>query len=263
MSAKRLSDRRRQGRRRAMIALAIVLALATGGALWALRETSLRITNVTVYGADDSFAQYAADAMAGSYLGVIPRNSIIFYPERTIRRHILAAHPEIAALSIFNDGLTGISIKISERVAIARWCGPMPTAGVPEYCYLFDANGYLFAAADVSSTTPINSFKLYASLTGDTQEPLHATISQHELLPKTFDIARQIGTFGSSVESIVIKDGEVNDYLASGTRVTYVLGDEVNAYAALASAKADVDLASGALEYVDLRFSGKVYTKKK
>ena len=51
--------------------------------------------------------------------------------------------------------------------------------------------------------------------------------------------------------------------LVLGTRVTYVLGDEQNAFTALTSARDDLNLADGSLEYVDLRFDGKVYLKKK
>ena len=40
-------------------------------------------------------------------------------------------------------------------------------------------------------------------------------------------------------------------------------GQEEEAYTALTSARANINLVSGALDYVDLRFPGKVYTKKR
>ena len=62
---------------------------------------------------------------------------------------------------------------------------------------------------------------------------------------------------------IVLRGDEVNDYLESGTRVTYVLGNEENAFTALASSKDTLNFSDGSLEYVDLRFDGKVYLKRK
>ena len=78
-----------------------------------------------------------------------------------------------------------------------------------------------------------------------------------------FDFARELATLGSPTTRIAIHDGEVNDYLASGTRVTYVLGHEQDAFTALVSARENLNLSDGSLEYVDLRFDGKVYVKRK
>lgn len=215
-----------------------------------------------MYGSDASFADYAKAEMQGSYFGVIPRDSAFFFPESHIRADILAAHPDIAAISIFRNGLTGISIKTDDRAPVARWCGLAPTPGVDEYCYVFDASGYIFAAA-ASSTQTINSFVLYAPLVNDTLEPLHATIAYAERLPHAFDFARQLDTLGSPAVKVVLRGDEVDDYVVGGTRITYLLGHENNAFTALVSARDNFNLADGSIEYVDLRFDGKVYLKKK
>ena len=222
----------------------------------------MRISTITIYGADPSLAEVARGALQGSYAGIIPRDSIFFFPSRAVRSAILAVDPNILALSIFREGLTSISIKADERVAIGRWCGLAPTQGVEEYCYLFDANGLVYAAA-ASTTETVNPFTLYAPLVGNTLEPLHSTIIRAESLPATFDFARQLATFGSQVRSIIINGDEVNDYLVSGSRVTYVLGGEQAAFTALTSAKGSFTLADGSIDYIDLRFPGKVYLKRK
>lgn len=260
--SERLAERRRLRRRRGLIAFFVLLLLLLAAADYGLWQSSVRISRIEVYGADASFTAYAKEAMQGSYLGIIPRDSIFFFPESRIRADILADHPDIAAVSIFRNWFTGISIKTSERVPIARWCGLAPTAGVEEYCYVFDANGYIFAAA-ASSTQTINPFSLYAPLVGETLEPLRATIAHAEKLPTVFDFARQLDTLGSPVNKVVIRNDEVDDYLVSGTRISYVLGHENNAFTALVSARENLNLADGSLDYVDLRFDGKVYLKKK
>lgn len=271
MSARRSSDsplaaRRRQSRRRAFVGLGIFILILAGIAVWSLHRPSVRIKEVSVYGADESYAAYAHEAMRGSYLGLIPRDSAFFVPAGAIRTRILAEHPEIAAVSLFTNGVATLSIKVVERAPVARWCGSTGSpqaASTTERCYVFDAGGFIFAAADAASSTPINSFAVYAPLVGDREEPLRATIASAALLPKTFDFARQLSTLGSPVTSITLHDGEVDTRLASGTRVTYVVGQEQNAYAALFAARNNLDLTSGMLDYVDLRFGGKVYTKNK
>ena len=258
----RLAERRRLRRRLSLVVFAILIVLVIGAIIYGIRQNALRISHVEVFGADASFSTYATNAMQGSYFGIIPRDSILFFPEKRIRADILVSHNDIAAVSIFRNGFTGISIKVDYRVPIARWCGLGPTEGVEEYCYVIDANGTVFAAAAMT-TRPINPFSLYAPLVGNTLEPMLATISNAGKLPEAFDFARQLATLGSPVEKVVIKDGEVNDFLASGTRVTYVLGREQDAFTALVSARDNFNLSDSSVDYIDLRFDGKVYLKKK
>lgn len=273
LGPERLAERRRQRRRRVRIAFSILFLLLFGAGIYGLNQPATRIAEITVYGASQFYAEYARSAMQGKYLGLIPRDSTFFFPATRIREGILAAHPEFAAVSFFREGLTGLSIKIHERVPVARWCGLAPTPDVEEYCYVFDASGYLFAA-DASTTPKLNPFSLYGRLASDTLEPLRATLAHAEELPAAFDFARQLDTLGGSVSKIVIRDDEVDAYLKSGTpsnksdlvlgtRVTYVLGREQDAFTALVSSRENMNLADGSIDYVDLRFGGKVYMKRR
>lgn len=260
--SERLAVRRRIKRRRTFIALCVLFLILSAGIVYELRQDAMRIVHIEIFNADQSFATIASRAMEGNYFGIIPRDSIFFFPASRIRTDILTAYPNIAAVSLFRSGLTGISIRIDTRVPIARWCGLAPTAGIEEYCYVFDASGFIFAAL-ATSTQTINSFALYAPLEGTTLEPLRATISHAEKLPAVFDFARQLDTFGPSVSSIVFRNDEVDVYLKSDTRITYVLGHEQDAFTALVSGRDNFNLADGSVDYVDLRFDGKVYLKKK
>ncbi len=212
-----------------------------------------------MYGADASFADYAKHELQGNYLGIIPRDSIFFFPESRIRAAILAAHSDIAAVSIFRSGFTGISIKVDYRVPIARWC-----VSPERECYLFDSNGFIYATT--TDVQLVNSFIMYESFgEGRTfaDSPMGETLPNADKFPAAFDFARKFRTLGSPVTSIVIRDYEVDDYLANGTRITYVLGHERDAFTALVSARMNMNLADGSIEYIDLRFDGKVYLKKK
>ena len=265
--SERLAGRRRTRYHRAVLASIFLVFAFFAAVVYGLQQSAVRISHIEIFGADASLATYAADAMRGSYLGIVPRDSTFFFPEGSIRASILAADRSIAAVSIFRSGLTGLSIKVDSRTGIARWCfstgsGEASTSVTQAGCYVFDANGFIFSAA-TSTTQTINAFTLYAPLVGDTSGPLGASIADAEQLPATFDFARQLATLGSPVSSIVIHDGEVDDYLASDTRITYVLGNEQNAFTALVSAHGNFNLADGSVTYVDLRFNGKVYVKKK
>jgi len=267
--SERLAERRRTRRRNVRIVATVLLFVILGALVYGLRQSSVRISHVVIYGADQSFAELATSAMQGSYLGLVPRDSMFFVPESRIRSVIMSAHPDIAAVSIFHNGLNGLSIKVDYRVPIAEWCPSAYTeqaSSTPAAdCYVFDANGFVYAGA--ATDTPLNSFVLYAPLVSDEGQTslnlVGITLPHASVLPAAFDLARRLATFGSPVVAVSLRGDEVDEYLESGTRITYVLGGEENAYTALVSGRGNVNLADGSVEYVDLRFSGKVYLKRK
>lgn len=266
-----LRKRRRLRRRRILFALGILFLLLCGGIIYELQQSAVRISHVEIFGADQSFADIANAAMQGKYLGIIPRDSTFFFPASAMRADIITLHPDIAAVSIFRNGLTGLSIRVDDRVPIARWCGSTSSPQAvpsPNDCYFFDASGFVYATSSSDSigspqaAQPVNSFIVYESPANE-NETIGSTLPNAAKLPAAFDFARQLGTLGSTVTRVILHDGEVDDYLASGTRVTYVLGNEQNAFTALVSGRANFNLADGSVDYVDLRFDGKVYLKKK
>lgn len=274
----RFVARRRLRRRRVLIALVVIFLLFSAGFVYELRQSALRISHIQVFGlsaparpagggeavAEQSVTDIASRAMQGDYFWLIPRDSTVFFPAERIRADIVAAHPDIAAVSIFRNGLTGLSIKANAHVPIARWCGvssgATAVASSTANCYFFDASGFMYATA--SDAQPVNAFIVYAPLTGG-GETIGSTLANADKLPAAFDFARQVGTLGSPVSAVVFRDDEVDEFLESGTRITYVLGNEQNAYTALVSARGYLNLADGSLEYVDLRFAGETYFKRK
>jgi hypothetical protein len=261
-SSERLGQRRRTQRRRTLLLLILLIVVLLGAAVYGLWQSAVRITHIDIFGADPSLSTDATEAMQGAYFGIIPRDSIFFFPKERIRDNILSADSSIAAVSIFRSGFTSLSIKVDERTPIARWCGTSFGLGAGDTCYLFDASGLLFSPA-ASTTQTVNAFTLYAPLSSSTPGIIGASIAGADQLPATFDFARQLATLGASVSSIVIHDGQVDEYVASSTRISYVLGNEQNAFTALISADSNFNLADGSVEYVDLRFDGKVYLKKR
>ncbi len=296
----RLALRRRKRRRRGFLVFAVLLSVLLGAGVYGLSRPGVRISRIEIFGADPSLAAIASTTMQGSYFGIIPRNSAFFVPVASIRSAILAAHPEIAAVSVFRDGFTGLSIKADDRTPLARWCGsPSATTSPADSplketiptedgsCYLFDTGGFVYATAteafpatgsassssgtaDLHPDRTLTPFVLFAALTGAPASPIGKTLEDADRLPAVLDFARRVGSLGPPVGAIVIRGAEVDFFLATSTqgvptgpRITYLLGDEQNALVALISAKGQLDLSDPALQYVDLRFSGRIYFKRR
>ncbi|MFZ2500634.1 MAG: hypothetical protein WAW90_01445, partial [Minisyncoccia bacterium] len=160
-----LAERRSRRRHYIVIVSSILFCIVSGALVYGLWQNGVRISNIVIYGADplligkqESFINAATVAMQGSYLGIIPRDSIFFFPASDIREAIITEHPDIAALSIFRKGFTGLSIKVVYRVPVARWCGVAPAAGATD-CIVFDANGFIYATT--TEVSPLNTFVIY------------------------------------------------------------------------------------------------------
>lgn len=259
--SERLAERRRHRRRRVIFAFGVLLLLLFGAVVYGLQQNAVRISHVNSIGGDimpagrQALAALALADIQGMYLGLIPRNSILFFPADRIRMDILAGRSDIAAVSISRTSLTSISIKIDTRTPIARWC-----VSTEADCYLFDGNGFIYATS--STMQPLNSFIVYQTIASMTSY-VGSTLPNAEKLPAAFDFARQLTTLGSPVIRVVLHDGEVDNHLESGTRITYVLGNEKNAFTALVSARENFNLSDGSVEYIDLRFDRKMYLKRK
>lgn len=299
-SSERLAERRRRHRRRSFYALGVSFFLLLGALIYGLWQPSVRISHIEVFGADTSLATLAQEALQGNYFGIVPRDSTFFLPTARIRADLLGAYPGIAAVSIFRNGFNGLSIKVDDRTPLARWCGfssassspgDSPLKEVlttnPPDCYLFDPNGFVYATATepfpssaaassslsiATSTNPdktLTPFVLFDGLRGNASSPVGATLKDADHISEVFDFARKIGSLGPQVGSIVIRGAEVDFFLvnpisgaATGPRITYLLGDEQNALTALVSAQRELNLSDPMLQYVDLRFSGKIYLKR-
>ena len=258
----RLADRRRKSRRIFVYLIGIAIVLFAGFSIWGMWQPEFRIHTIQIFGGDDSLRPIVQQAISGTYFGIVPRDSMFVLPEHAIRERLLATDAKVAAVSIARVGFDTLSIKLVLRSPLARWCGISPTPGVEEYCYVFDSSGNIFGAA--GSSTPVAlPLKLYAPLAKDVQEPLRASIPVIASSPATLDFSSELKTLGAAVSSIVVRGDEVDDLLVSGTRITYVLGQEQDAFAALMSAKSNFNLSDGSVDYIDLRFEGKVYLKKK
>lgn len=255
-------------RRRILVATLSTFLILTGLVIWGLHQPAVRISNIEVFGTELPIDELAKNTMSGSYLGIIPRDSVFFFPKKELRTRIRGTYSDIAALSIFRTGLQTISLRVAKRVPIARWCPENALSAVGtstidtfvlEECYLFDDSGVLFATS--SDVAIVNPFIFHSPL--EQGDVLGQVVPHASELPTAFDFARQISSPGSQVTSLTLTEQEVTLNLSNGTKVIYTLGTEEAAFTTLTSAKDSIKLSDGSIDYVDLRFGSKVYLKRK
>jgi predicted nucleic acid-binding Zn ribbon protein len=281
-----LKDRRRRERRRVLILFVVLVLLAIVGAVSIFWIPIFRIQHVNVAGPNsDGMQTIATSVLSGSDHYVLPRNSIFLFPAAKLRDSILKQYPDISAVSISRTSFDSISIASIPREQAFVWCGaayaPAPSAPAnasstitspsalnilqPSSCYSADGQGVIFASlpSDAASTT--NALWIYAPLDSKldpSASPLGASVAQASSLPNVLQFIKILKSLGAPITTVVIRGDEVDFFTQTGTRITYVLGREEMAKQLAESSFPSLSPGDGSLEYIDLRFDGKVYFKK-
>lgn len=272
---KKLRDRRREEVTRNIALVAGAILVVAGIVIYLFWRPEIRISKVEASGFGDtsSIESLASAELKGTYSGILPKNSFFFYPERAIRASILKRYPAISAVSVSRTGFDSIALKASERVSAFWWCGTPANLSAQEgNCYQADVEGLVFAPAaelsaeEAASSTPSDMLRVYAELDGagaDDAYPLRARVLGAGSLPDILRFARAVKTLGVPVASVAIRGDEADLFVPPSTRITYVVGHEAQAARSAEAAFKGLNLVDGSLVYVDLRFDGKVYLKRK
>lgn len=272
-----LRDKRSREGRLVLILFVVALLLVVGATVYGLWQEEVRIKEV--YGPDayqNSIVSIGKEHLAGTYLAVIPRDSVFFYPEQELRQAILDAHPEVAAVSIRRSGFTELTVSLVLRTTAFWWCGTPDTASAEDgSCFKADVEGFIFApvpALDLGSTTATSSIpsgttlRLYAEIdSASTTEswPLRAKMKDLEELPSVLKFVKELRTLAVVPVSLAVRADEVDLFIEGGTRITYVIGKEEEALRLAASVFPELPVHDGSILYLDLRFPDKVYLKRR
>lgn len=259
-----LRERRREDALRSVMTVGVVLVLLSGIGIFILWRPEVRISTLEVPESveSDALQALAKEALKGTYGYVIPRDSFFFYPEQEIRARILDAFPHLAAVDVERTGFSSLSIETLPRVAAFVWCGEPSALGSTGPCYYADAEGFVFALSEGTDTSLVSVF---ASLTQDethTSFPIRATVEGVPSLPDVLRFVHEVNELGVPVASIAIRGDEADLFVLPSTRITYVIGKEEEAQKNAQAAFGSLSLTDGTIEYVDLRFEGKVYLKR-
>ena len=255
--------RKRASRLRATVLWGTFSIVLVGGAVYGFYEPAVRVAEITVSGPHaESFEILSREVFTGTYAFLAPRDSIFFLPESGIRQAVENAYPDIAAVSVSRTGFDSISVYAIPRSPAFLWCGTEPSQDY-ETCYEADAEGFVYALS-VASSSPL--LRVYATLGSipATSSPIRSHVESASIIPNTLRLIRALRELHAPISSLRIRGDEADLFIdESGTRITYVIGEEEAAAALAAAALPSLALTDGSIDYVDLRFTGKAYVKRK
>lgn len=264
------------------ILVSVALMMIVFGAAWIAYRPAIRIANVEVSGNrvmdSDTIASFVREQLQGTYLFLFPKDNTFLYPKHGITQDLLVSFARIRSADVARDGLTALAVNIRERAPFALWCGAIfeNQNDDRETCYFTDSDGFIFAEAPHFSDNVY--LKFYAPLeTPETETTAEnrSPIASRFLSPDQF---RNINLFhdlllrdGITIsKAVAMPDGDWSFMMDEEGKILFnvaedpmrLAADFESAFRAELGEPNDPKLRNN-IDYVDLRFGGKVFFKKK
>ena len=263
LSKESLKVRRARARRMFFIFVSVLVLLCIAGLFYVSWSPALRVQEVRAEGPHaHEIISETKEQLKGTHAFILPRNSLFFLPVSNIRESVLKMHPDIVAVAVHSSGLQGITVVASPRSTAYLWCGVLRS--VPGECYNVDTSGLIFGKSETNtaSSTQSQYLKVYNSVEGSVEDPVRAYVSYASAFPNALRLAKVLKTLQANITELTIENDEASFYTAQGTRITYVIGNEDATATLAASVFPTLNLQQGSVEYIDLRFEGKVYLRR-
>lgn len=245
--------------------MGFVLILTIVGSIFAVRAQFGRIQNVTVSGnalvQEKDLRNIAWTELSGSFLWAFPKNSLVIYPKGKIEEKIRKEFATISDIDISRADNRTLAIKVSEHEPDFLWCVNLER----EKCYYMDKHGYIFTESANFSKDVLFTFYGLA----DSENPVGKRFMSS-------DKFAELNYFIDSMKLLNIAPVGLNArgqddfelYLSSGGSILFSDREEfLNTFENLETIIADrtVDDKNflDKLDYIDIRFSSKVFVKLK
>ena len=262
---------RRRGRRARTALLLVTLLLALlGGIIWFLHAPFVRVAAIYISGAESvtqaQVREAVRNAISGTYLYAIPKDSIFFYPKRTIEQSLIERFPELKSVVVRADNFDTLAVAVAERAPQALWCG----AGASSTgCALMDDGGVVYApAADFSGDAYVHYFGAVVPLLAGAPLPTQYLTEKNYSALSALVVAIGETQKDDPIGQVVVdENNDVRVYFWKDFLLIFSLNDDsADVYERFTLALTAEPFTTHALpdfEYLDLRFGDKLYYKLK
>jgi hypothetical protein len=278
----RLSELKKKKKKiftRKIIIFTVLFLLLVAGLSYVSRIKRLSIADIAVTGnvvIDTETIKAEVDKeLAGKYFWLFPRRNILLYPKNKIKRNLAKQYKRLTDISVSVGSGQTMMISVSERNPEYTWCRTAPVGGNgKETCYFLDKEGYIFDQAPYFSGEVY--FKFYGLTDGIPDTPAGSYVAKG-YFDKLILFKDTLAGMNLKPAVVYIPEGEDIHMYLSKTKSS-LLGPEIifkkdsdfakiaeNLKAAISTEplKSKFKKEYSNLEYLDLRFSNKVYYKFK
>ena len=263
-------NRRRVFLNKILLSLFALLVVSIGF-IYISRISSLNISSVEIIGNKvidtETIKETVEKEITGNYLWFFPKTNILFYPKNKIKRELNNQFKRLKEINLSIKDRRALEVSVTERVALYTWCGEnlseIEIKSEDYLCYFMDDSGYVFDEAPYFSGDVY--FRFFGSLAEYSPDIFEKVITFKDFLLK----------MAIKPTSVYLKkDGDIEIYLSSNIlppnapKIIFKVDSNFqkiaeNLEAALNTEPLQSNLKNkySSLEYIDLRFGNKVYSK--
>lgn len=248
-----------------VLAFGAVVFLIVGGFV-VFNLSSLSITQVSVDGAHtvsaEKISRAVAESLKGSYLYLIPKRSLLFFPRAQVREAVLAISPRIGEVALIIHRGT-LVVQVKERAPAALWCEKDSVFGgtVPQ-CFSLDIDGFAFGLSPYAKSGAYIIFQ-----TSDREPNIESYIMESGTFGSLFTFVK---TFPLPLSRVVVdKNLRYTLYTQEGLaifinpRIPFDQSRSLVLTALSSEALASSTRAGKEVEYLDVRVPEKAFYKLK
>lgn len=241
----------------------LIFLVIVGAPTFFLRQERFLISNIQIQGNEitksEEIEKIIQDDISGNYLWLIPRSSVLLYPNNKIKADILRQIPRLISINLSLTDSRTLLVTIVERKPFALYC-----VGEGK-CFFLDQTGYIFSEAPAFSG---GVYMIYSTI-----PVLEAPLGQNLIYANDFVVLssfiKSLPVLNLNPQSLLIQNGEDHLTLSSGGVIMWKSSANLESLRSnLESFLSDSNFTKepNALEkilYIDLRLSNKIFYKFK
>lgn len=242
---------------RRLFFLLIILVILAGGVIYFFRASYFRVKNIEIDNLSGRAKEEVLSEVRGFIVGnvalVFPHNSMFILSTERLAEDLSRKFLDIKDFAVLREWPSGLKISGRERATWAIYCKNL--------CFLADNEGRLFSGA------PDFQGNLLLKIYDERKDQLNAgdfVLNRDNFLAMAEFTVQLEHDLNNHVSRIVLKEGGVKEFYLQNW---YVLTDDSVEYK---TARNNLNLALpeigdkiASLEYIDLRFSNKIFYKLK
>lgn len=237
---------------------ALVLIVVIGAPIFFLRQERFLISTIQIQGNEvtkgEEIKKIIQDRLSGNYLWLIPRSSVLLYPNKKVKSDIFKQIPRLISINLSLTDSRTLLVTILERKPFALYC-----VGEGK-CFFLDQTGYIFSEAPAFSD---GVYMIYSSA-----PVLETPLGQNFVPANNFvalaDFIKSLDALNLEPQSLLIQDDAYYlTFLGGGTLIWKVDDDLQGVFSKFESFLSGEILTKekktlSDILYIDLRFGNKV-----
>lgn len=192
----------------------------------------------------------------GKYFWLFPKTNVLYYSKNNIEKSLTQQFKRIENININVNKNRALQISIIEREALYTWCGTTIVETENQKCYFLDKNGYIFDEA------PYFSGEVYFKFYGAIQDFQKLILFKEKLETiRLRPVALQIVSNGDI--TVFLSNGSLKqpEIILKANADLNIIAENIETALTTEPLQSNFKNKYSSLEYLDLRYGNKVYSR--